>query len=473
MSHSVRFPSPPRRRVTPSVLSLLEALGQDVVSASESVRLQHAQGETHHDPQLPDLVFFARTVEAAQAAVRICAEARIPVIPFGTGTSVEGGISAPYGGVCIDVSQMNRILRISEDDMDVTVEAGVTRKQLNTAIRDTGLFFPIDPGADASIGGMTSTRASGTNAVRYGTMRENVLGVSVVLADGTLLHAGGRARKSSAGYDLTRLFCGAEGTLGVIVDVSLRLHGLPETIVSGVAPFASIDRATESVMSLIRQGIPLARVELLDEVQIAACNRYSHLTLEERPTLFFEFHGSPASVEDQVARTGEIIAEYGAGRFEWAAKAEDRNRLWEARHNAYYAILALRPGLRGWSSDTCAPISKLTQLILAAKDDIAAFGLTASIVGHVGDGNFHTIVGFDPQSQEERALVSMFNERLVERSIAAGGTCTGEHGIGMGKVGFLEREHPTGVPAMRRIKDALDPFGIMNPGKVIRLIEPH
>jgi D-lactate dehydrogenase (cytochrome) len=392
----------------------------------------------------------------------------VPVIPFGTGTSLEGHVAALKGGVSIDLMGMNKILAVHEGDLDATVEAGVTRKQLNAHLKDKGLFFSIDPGADASLGGMAATRASGTNAVRYGTMRENVLGLTVVLADGSAIRTGGRARKSAAGYDLTRVFVGSEGTLGVITEVTLRLHGIPAAISAAVCSFPSIEEAVNLVIETIQSGIPVARIELLDEVQMDAVNRYSKLDYPVQPTLFFEFHGTEAGVAEQVELVRALADEHGGSAFRWATKAEDRSKLWQARHDAYYAAIALRPGAKGWATDVCVPISRLADCISETKRDLEASGMLAPLVGHVGDGNFHLVYVVDPASGNELAEAERLNERMVRRALAMGGTCTGEHGVGYGKLDFLEAEHGDAIAAMRRLKRAFDPDGIMNPGKVLR-----
>ena len=451
---------------------LIEALRQrlgDRLSTAAAVREQHGRDESYHAAHAPDAVAFARSTEEVVEIVTLCARHGRPVIPFGTGTSLEGHVAALQGGVCIDLSRMNEVLSVNAEDLDCRVQAGVTRKQLNTYLRDTGLFFPIDPGADASLGGMAATRASGTNAVRYGTMRENVMGLTVVLADGRVIRTGGRARKSAAGYDLTRLFVGSEGTLGVITEVQLRLYGIPEAITSAVCPFQDLEGAVNAVILAIQSGIPVARIELLDEVQMDAVNRYSQLDYAVQPTLFFEFHGTQAGTEEQAARMGEIAAESGGGDFRWATRQEDRNKLWQARHDAYYAGLALRPGAKGWPTDVCVPISRLAECILETKRDIADSGLLAPIVGHVGDGNFHLVYVIDPEDEEEMARAAAHNERMVMRALAMGGTCTGEHGIGYGKMAFLQAEHGDSVAVMRQIKQALDPENLMNPGKMVRL----
>jgi D-lactate dehydrogenase (cytochrome) len=452
--------------------ALIEALAAQLgerLTTSPAIRARHGQDESYHAPAAPDAVAFVHTTEEVAAIVSACARARVPVVPFGVGTSLEGHVAALHGGICIDLSQMNRVLAVNAEDLDVRVEAGVTRKQLNAHLRDSGLFFPIDPGADATIGGMTATRASGTNAVRYGTMRENVLGLTVVLADGRVIRTGGRARKSAAGYDLTRLFVGSEGTLGVITEVALRLYGIPEAIAAAVVSFATIEGAVDTVIQTIQLGVPVARIELLDDVQMDAVNRYSKLDYPVQPTLFFEFHGSEAGVAEQSATVQQIAGDNGAGDFRWSARPEERSRLWQARHDAYYAALALRPGARGWPTDVCVPISRLAECLIETKRDIVESGLLAPIVGHVGDGNFHLVFVIDPADEAELARAAALNERMVMRALALGGTCTGEHGIGYGKLDFLTAEHGEAVSVMRLIKQALDPDGIMNPGKVVRV----
>jgi len=417
----------------------------------------------------PDAVAFAQSTEEVAAIMRLAAKHNAPVVPFGAGTSLEGHVAAVQGGICINLTQMNRILAVNEGDLDCRVEAGVTRKQLNEFIRDRGLFFPVDPGANASLGGMAATRASGTNAVRYGTMRENVLGLTVVLADGSIVQTGGRARKSAAGYDLTRLFVGSEGTLGVITEINLRLYGIPEAMSAAVCPFPDLASAVDTVIQTIQSGIPVARIELLDEVQMDAINRYAKFDYPVQPTLFFEFHGSERGVVEQAEAVQAIAGDYGAGDFRWATQAEDRNRLWQARHNAYYAGLALRPGSKGWPTDVCVPISRLAECILETKRDVVESKLLAVMVGHVGDGNFHMCFMVDPDDREEMARAQAVNERMIHRALAMGGTCTGEHGIGSGKIDCLEKEHASAIPTMRLIKRALDPDNRMNPGKVLRL----
>ena len=438
-------------------------------SVSQALREQHANTLTWLKREPPDAVLFAETEAEVSEIVTLCAEARLPVIPFGTGTSLEGHVNAPFGGLSLDLSRMNRILAVHEADLDCVVESGVTRKALTDHLRGSGLFFPVDPGADASLGGMAATRASGTNAVRYGTMRDAVLGLSAVLADGSVIATGGRARKSSAGYDLTRLLIGSEGTLGVITGLTLKLYGIPETILSAVCPFTSIEGACNATIAALQMGLPLARIELADEVQIRACNAYSHLSLPEVPTLFLEFHGTPSSAREQVEAFAEIARAEGGGEYRWAERPEDRSKLWQARHDAYWAARGLKPGAEVLSTDVCVPISALAACVGATRQDIDRLGLLAPIVGHVGDGNFHVMPLIDPANQEERRKVQAFLDRLVERALACGGTCTGEHGVGQGKINYLVAEHGAGVQVMAAIKKALDPLNILNPGKIFAL----
>ncbi|MCF3631038.1 FAD-linked oxidase C-terminal domain-containing protein [Thalassospiraceae bacterium LMO-SO8] len=460
----------PSGAVDAGLLDLLaQIVGAENLSTAAAVREQHGRDESYHPSAPPDAVVYCTETDQVAAVVRACAERGVPVIPFGTGTSLEGHVAALSGGICIDLSRMDKILTVNAEDMDVTVQAGVRRKALNDYLRDTGLFFPIDPGADASLGGMTATRASGTNAVRYGTMRENVLSLTVVMADGRVIRTARRARKSSAGYDLTRLFVGSEGTLGVITEVTLRLYGIPEAVVAAVCPFPDLESAVNTVILTIQSGIPVARIELLDEAQMDAVNKYSKLDYAVKPTLFFEFHGSDAGVREQVENVKAIAADFGADDFQWATKAEDRNKLWQARHDAYYAAIALRPGCRGIATDVCVPISKLAECILETRKDIDASGLCAPIVGHVGDGNFHIVFVVDPDNADEMARAESVNERMVMRAIAMDGTCTGEHGVGYGKIDFLTAEHGEALVAMRAVKQALDPQNIMNPGKIVRV----
>jgi D-lactate dehydrogenase (cytochrome) len=437
-------------------------------STAEAVRLHHGRDESAHPPALPDGVVFVASTEEVAEVLRLCQEYRTPAIPYGTGTSLEGHLLAVQGGISIDLSALNGILAVRPEDLDATVQACVTRKQLNAALRDTGLFFPIDPGADASLGGMAATRASGTNAVRYGTMRENVLGLTVVLADGRIIRTGGRARKSSAGYDLTRLFVGSEGTLGIITELTVRLYPVPEAISAAVCAFPSIADAVATVIQTIQLGVPVARIELLDGLALKAINRHSKTSLAEAPTLFFEFHGSPAGVEEQAQTVQELAADQGGMDFQWATRPEDRSRLWQARHDAYYACLGLRPGCRALSTDVCVPISRLADCIAETLADLEASGLTAPLVGHVGDGNFHLVLLADPDVPQELARIKEFSNRLAERAVQMDGTCTGEHGVGLGKRGYLAREHGDGaLQVMRAIKQALDPASLLNPGKIL------
>lgn len=455
-------------RMTPETLDTLRSRFGDRLSTSTAVRDQHARGISAHVTRLPDAVLFAASRDDVIDAARICHAAACPMVPYGTGTSTEGQISAEEGGLTIDLSAMNRILRVSPEDMDCTVEAGVTRKALNLALRDTGLFFPVDPGADASIGGMASTRASGTNAVRYGTMREVVLSLEVVLPDGRTIETGTRARKSVAGYDLTRLFVGAEGTLGIVTAVTLRLAPIPEEIRAAVVAFPGVEAAVATVVAAIQHSIPLARAELLDALQITACNRYSKLGLAETPTLFLEFHGTAGGIDEQVERFGAIAGENGGSDFAWAAAAEDRTRLWQARHDVWWAALALRPGCQGVPTDVCVPISELAAVIADTRAIVAELGLVAPLCGHVGDGNFHLCIVLDPEDAGEVARVRELNRRMIARAHAAGGTCTGEHGIGTGKIDYLAAERGPGMAVLAAVKRAVDPRGIMNPGKILR-----
>jgi D-lactate dehydrogenase (cytochrome) len=451
---------------TKLIADLTALLGADRVSTNAGILDRHGHDESYHATHQPDVVVFPDSTAHVAAIAKIARQHQAPVIPFGVGTSLEGHVAALEGGVSIDMGRMNRILEVNSDDLDVKVEAGVTRKQLNAHLRDTGLFFPIDPGADATLGGMSATRASGTNAVRYGTMRENVLGLTVVLADGRIIKTGGRSRKSAAGYDLTRLFVGSEGTLGIITEIRLRLYGIPEAIAAAVASFPSIGDAVNTVIRVIQTGIPVARIELLDEVQMDAINRYSKLDYPVKPTLFFEFHGTERGVQEQSEMAGAIGGEYGMSAFQWTQKAEERNKLWQARHDAYYAGLALRPGAKGWPTDACVPISRLTDCVLETKEDVKKSGLLAPMVGHVGDGNFHLSLIINPDDPVEYKKAEDLVERLALRAIAMGGTCTGEHGVGTGKIPFLQAEHGDAVAVMRTLKLALDPENRMNPGKI-------
>jgi D-lactate dehydrogenase (cytochrome) len=454
------------KAVEVAIGALAAKFGNRLVT-SRAVREQHGNTLTWIENQPPDAVVFPQSAEDVQDAVRICVQHKMPVIPFGTGTSLEGHINAPFGGVSIDFRDMNRILAVHAEDLDCVVEPGVTRKQLNEYLRDQGLFFPIDPGADASIGGMAATRASGTNAVRYGTMKDNVLSLKVVLANGETISTARRAKKSSAGYDLTRLFVGSEGTLGVITEVTVKLHGIPEAISGGICPFPSVEAACNAAIATIQSGIPVARIELLDEVQVKACNAYSKLGLPETPMLFLEFHGTEAGVAEQSARFGEISADLGGGPFKWTTNTEERTRLWQARHDAYWACVGLRPGAKAFATDVCVPLSRLAECVTDTQRDIADNKMIAPIVGHVGDGNFHVSVLLDMDDPAEVANGKAFGERLVERALAMEGTCTGEHGVGQGKMKYLAAEHGEALAVMRALKHALDPQDLMNPGKIV------
>jgi len=450
------------------LLAQLGAIAGAHLSVAAAVRAHHARGESHHPAGLPDAVVFPETIEDVQAIVAACAKHRCAVVPFGAGSSLEGHVNALHGGISIDMTRMNSVLRVSADDLDATVQAGVTRKQLDKHLRSTGLVFHLDPGADATLGGMAATRASGTTAVRYGTMRDAVLGLTVVLADGRLITTGGRARKSSSGYDLTKLFVGSEGTLGVITELTVRLHGRPEALAAATCHFATIENAVQTVITTIQLGIPVARIELLDEVQVEAVNRFSHLSYPVFPTLFFEFHGlTERDVTEQAELVGEIAAEHGGAAFERAVTPEARALLWQARHDAYYAALAMRPGSRGWTTDACVPISRLAECIVDTKRDIASSHLVAALVGHVGDGNFHMIFPVNPDEPADIIEAERLSDRLADRAISMGGTCSGEHGVGLGKRKFLAREHGEALGVMREIKRTLDPLGIMNPGKML------
>lgn len=452
-----------------AVTLLRERYGERAATGS-AIRQQHANTLTWIANEPPDAVVWPTTVEEVVDIVRLAAEHRVPIIAFGAGTSLEGHVNAPAGGIALDLARMNRILAVRPRDLDCTVEAGVTRRQLNEHLRDQGLFFPVDPGADeATLGGMAATRASGTNAVRYGTMRENVLNVTAVMADGSVVRTGARARKSAAGYDLTRLLIGSEGTLGIITEVTVRLYGVPETVVSAVCPFATTQGACDASIQAIALGLGVARIELLDGVQISAVNAYAKLQLQETPTLFVEFHGTEAATREQVATFEDIAREQGALEFSCAAEAEARRRLWQARHDAFWAVRTCWPGKTVLVTDVAVPISHLADCITETEADIQRSGLTAPIVGHVGDGNFHTIPIFDPENEREVTALRSFLDRLANRAIAVDGTCSGEHGIGEGKIALLEREMGSGVAVMRQVKRALDPLNILNPGKIFRL----
>ena len=451
-----------------AVLGILKQRFGERFHTGQAIREQHGHTTTYIPVQAPDGVVFPESTEEVQEIVLACAEHKVPVIAFGTGTSLEGAVNAPGGGISLDTSRMNRIVEVNPEDLDCTVEPGVTRKALNEYLRDQGLFFPIDPGADASLGGMASTRASGTNAVRYGTMRENVLALKVVRADGEIITTATRAKKSSAGYDLTRLMVGAEGTLGVITELTLKLYGIPEAIAGGVCPFSTVEDACNAAIATIQSGIPVARIELLDALQVKATNLYSKLDLPETPMLFVEFHGSAAGVAEQSERFGEIAADFGGGPFEWATKPEDRTRLWQARHDASWAGRSLRPGAQAVATDVCVPLSRLAECVTETQRDIAEHRLVAPILGHVGDGNFHLTLLVDMTDGHEVMAAKALCERLVARALAMEGTSTGEHGVGQGKMKYLLAEHGAGtLAAMAAIKRALDPENLMNPGKIV------
>ena len=458
------------RPLPAGMLAALRTRFAERCSTATAVRDQHGRDESIYPVTPPDAVVFCESTDDVKAVVALAAAHGVPVIPFGVGSSLEGHLLAVQGGVSIDLSRMNRILAVDADDLTATVQAGVTREQLNREIKDTGLFFPIDPGANATLGGMAATRASGTNAVRYGTMKENTLGLTVVSAAGDVFRTGTRAKKSSAGYDLTRLFVGSEGTLGVITEVTLKLYPLPEAVSAAICHFPSIDAAVRTTIQVIQLGVPIARCELLDANAIRGVNRHSQLTLREAPMLLMEFHGSPAGVAEQARTVQDIASEFGGQAFEWASTPEERTRLWTARHQAYFAALQMRPGCRCLSTDTCVPISKLAESINASVDEAEAAGLPYWVVGHVGDGNFHLSYLLDPNDPAEAATAERLSVQMVQRAIRLGGTCTGEHGIGLHKIGYLlEEAGASAVEQMRLIKRALDPQNIMNPGKIFAM----
>ncbi|MBF5005117.1 FAD-binding oxidoreductase [Diaphorobacter caeni] len=464
------LPTVQLRPVPQAFLDALAARFGERFSASQAVREQHGRDEGSLQAPPPSAVVFAESTQDVADAVKLASQYDVPVIPYGAGSSLEGHLLAIQGGISIDVSRMNRILSIDADDLTVTVQPGITRKQLNDAIKDTGLFFPIDPGADASIGGMSSTRASGTNAVRYGTMRENVLALEVVTASGEVIRTGTRAKKSAAGYDLTRLLVGSEGTLGIFTEITVRLYPLPEAVSAAICSFPSIEAAVRTVIQTIQLGVPIARVELIDANSVRMVNAHSKLTLREEPMLLMEFHGSPAGVKEQAETVQELASEWGGQSFEWATTPEERTRLWTARHNAYFAAVQSRPGCRAISTDTCVPISRLADALLDSVKEADDSGIPYFLVGHVGDGNFHFGYLIDPDIPEERVKAEALNHQLVARTIALGGTCTGEHGIGIHKMGFLLEETGAGaVDMMRTIKQALDPKNILNPGKIFAM----
>ncbi|MBT4967132.1 MAG: FAD-binding protein [Alphaproteobacteria bacterium] len=446
----------------------VQALLGDRIETSPAALAQHGRDEFWHHAALPDAVAYPLTTEEVSEIVKTCNALGCPIVPFGTGTSVEGNVQAIHGGISVDVTRMNAVLAVNPDDFDATVQAGVTRKQLNNHIRDTGMFFPVDPGADASIGGMTATRASGTNAVRYGTMKDNVVAIKVVLPDGRIIKTSNRAKKSAAGLNLTQLFVGSEGILGIMTEITVRLHGIPESIAAAVVAFPTIEAAVSSVVETIQAGIPIARVELLDDVQLDAINKYSGFDYPVLPTLFMELNGGPKSVEEQIERTREIMTDHGGGEFRWETQEEKRNALWQARHDAAWAVKALRPGCEMWGTDCCVPLSSLTKCIMDTKKDLENCSFPAPMLGHVGDGNYHLIFLIDPNSEAELKEAEDLNARMIRRALDVGGTCTGEHGIGLGKKHFLVEELGEAVDVMRTIKLALDPNNIMNPGKVLQ-----
>jgi D-lactate dehydrogenase (cytochrome) len=467
---AVMFKDPhPIPNLPNAVLSDLAARFGNQLSVAEAVRRNHASGEGLHSDAAPDAVLMAQSTQDVSDAVAICARHDFPVIAFGAGSSIEGQLVAPKGGLSIDLSELNAILQTNALDLDCRVQAGVTRKQLNAHLRDVGLFFPVDPGADASIGGMVSTRASGTTTVRYGNMRANTLGLTVVLPNGQVITTGGRARKSSAGYDLTSLFTGAEGTLGIITEIQLRLHGIPEDIAAAVCTFETLKGAVDSVIDAVQYGLPMARMELLDTLSIQAVNAYAGMSHPVQPTLFLEFHGSPSAVAEQAEVFREIASGHGGGDFQWSTSPEARDRLWDARHKAYFAALALSPGKIALTTDVCVPVSELADCLLKTREDIDASGLIGPILGHVGDGNFHSILLVDPNDADEVARVKAVSDRMVELSLSVGGTCTGEHGVGMGKKKYLRAEHGDAVDLMAALKVAVDPKNLMNPGKIFDL----
>ncbi|MBG76739.1 MAG: putative FAD-linked oxidoreductase [Alphaproteobacteria bacterium MarineAlpha5_Bin12] len=450
-------------------ISEIKALKDNQIITNKNVLEQHSRGEDYFLPKLPDAVFYANSTNDVSDVIKICAKNKTPVVPFGSGTSLEGHVSPDQGGISINLTNMNKIIETNEKDLDCRVQAGVSRILLNDNIKNLGLFFPVDPGArEATLGGMTATNASGTNAVKYGTMKNNVLGLTVVTPDGKIIHTGGRTKKSSAGYDLTKLFIGSEGTLGIITEIQLRLYGIPEFISSAICHFDTLEGAVKSSMEIIQYGIPVARIELLDEVQMKASKAYSKLSeVEIKPTLFFEFHGTKESTEEQSKISEAICTNYNGHSFKWAHKTEDRNRLWKARHDAYYAALSISPNKRAMSTDVCVPLSKLADCIIESKLDLEKNNIIAPMVGHVGDGNFHLLMLCDPNNNEEMKKFKKTNDRLVKRAISMGGTCTGEHGIGLGKKEYLKLEHPTNIELMKKIKNIFDPNNIMNPNKII------
>lgn len=460
---------PPRSRVRDidGLVDALAAIVGDRLTRAESELLQHGRGETHFPPAPPDVVVYPLSTEEVSALVSLCAERDVPIIAYGAGSSLEGHVSALEGGISLDLSRMDRVLRVSVEDMDVSVQAGITRKQLIQALAGSGTTFFVDPGADATLGGMVATGASGTTSVRYGTMRENTMALTVVLADGRVIRTGSRARKSSAGYDLTRLFLGSEGTLGIITEVTLRLHPVPDAIAAAACSFESVDAAVDAVVALLQSGVPLARIELVDAMTIGALNRYLSLGYPELPMIFLELHAfSKDALGEQLEAVRDVVNDHRGAVFAMATTEEARERLWDARHRVYYAGIAMRPGARSWTTDVCVPVSQLARCIRETRDDIAQSGIIAPLVGHVGDGNFHVLLLIDPQNAAERERATEIATRMTDRALSLGGTCTGEHGVGMGKMRSLEKEHGDLIPVMRAIKHALDPKNILNPGKI-------
>ncbi|MEM6440672.1 MAG: FAD-linked oxidase C-terminal domain-containing protein [Pseudomonadota bacterium] len=459
-------------RPTPEAVStVLETLRQafgDRLQTGRAIREQHAHSVTWRAAQLPDAVVFPNKTREVAQIVKICAAQGVPVIPFGAGTSVEGQVNAPFGGVAVSFRDMARVLAIHPEDLDCVVQPGITRMRLNEELRASGLFFPIDPGADASLGGMTGTSASGTNAVRYGTMKEAVLALEVVMPDGQIIRTARRAKKTSAGYDLTHLIVGAEGTLGLVTEITLRLHGIPEAVASAACTFPNVTEAVQTAIETVQSGVPVARMEFLDAASVRAVNAYSSLSLPEAPMLLLEFHGSDASVKEQAETVGALAADHGSSGFDWTTEPEARSKLWQARHDAYWAAVRAHPGKQGYSTDVCVPVSRLAEAVDAAADEAASRGLAAPILGHVGDGNFHVLLFADPENPSETSAVDAYAAWLVDLALSMDGTCTGEHGIGQGKMGALERELGPALPYMVAVKRALDPQGIMNPGKVVR-----
>ena len=454
-----------KKNIQECISKIKDKFGQQF-SDSKSIREQHSHTMTIHESELPDGVLFASNKNDVSYAVKICNDFGCPIIPFGVGSSFEGHVNAPFGGLSIDLNNMNEILNVYQDDLLVTVQPGVTREQLNTHLRDTGLFFPIDPGANASIGGMSSTRASGTNAVRYGTMKDNVVSIEAVMPNGEIIKTSNKAKKSSAGYDLTRLLVGSEGTLGIITEITLKLYGIPEVIAGGRVSFTSIKDAADTVITTIQSGIPVARIELLDAIQVKACNLYSKLSLPEEPLLLLEFHGSKKSVDEQSELFGEIALEFGGNNYEWTSNNEERNKLWKARHDAYWAARSYMPGTEMYSTDVCVPISRLSECIVETVKDLKDNDLIGPIASHAGDGNFHVAVMLDTNNQNEVSKLGPFLDRLSDRAIKMDGTCTGEHGIGQGKRKYMYNELGNSVDVMEAIKKSFDPNLIMNPGKL-------